>query len=455
MASVSEGSKYVTGRTLRERNYGWYVVFPKMESQTDFIVLHTSLHQAEMSHDVLTVQLKGAMTTANRLVAGDPVKLTWEVDGVSNTWIGYVHSLRKTTLRTSVLTNLVCVGSSYYFKNSNQRVFENCTADVVARKLASEHGLKADISSHKRVFPMISQTGQSDWQLLTRLAKQCGYGFRVDTGTLVFKPRKSLFEASKQTAPKFSFIDAPTAGLSPLMTVMRFDPMLSEQAPEVSGSNVERVISGIDSSGSNVNVSNKKTYKKYEITDSTSPHVKEDFSPVFSKIVTDEVIRGHSHAKSVVESLGNNEAYRYRASAVLAGDVNVKPYTAVYLDGVPNGMSGYWTVMSVVHKFGDSTSYVLEVTLGTDTLGDSYSSELYGVRDVASELTTGVSTAAVEYTLENSASLEKLAEVATSTSVTSSTLVLEGTVEYSTSMYDLLPAPNLSQYTDKAVWRVS
>ena len=111
--------------------------------------------------------------------------------------------------------------------------------------------------------------------------------------------------------------------------------------------------------------------------------------------------------------------------------------------------------MSVVHKFGDSTSYVLEVTLGTDTLGDSYSSELYGVRDVASELTTGVSTAAVEYTLENSASLEKLAEVATSTSVTSSTLVLEGTVEYSTSMYDLLPAPNLSQYTDKAVWRVS
>jgi hypothetical protein len=91
--------------------------------------------------------------------------------------------------------------------------------------------------------------------------------------------------------------------------------------------------------------------------------------PTFTHHQTQEVATSLALSKQIANDLAENDRYQYRASAVLMGNVDIEPYDAVYLDHLPGGMSGYWTVLSVRHLFGDSIPYKCEVELGTDQLG--------------------------------------------------------------------------------------
>lgn len=96
-----------------------------------------------------------------------------------------------------------------------------------------------------------------------------------------------------------------------------------------------------------------------------------------------------SDAKYIATDRAETYRYKYRGVAVLAGDAGVKVGQLVYLDGLEQGMSGYWTVLRVDHLFGSgNAAYQLEVLLGTDKLGDV--SNNVGadteVRDFAAEL---------------------------------------------------------------------
>lgn len=84
-----------------------------------------------------------------------------------------------------------------------------------------------------------------------------------------------------------------------------------------------------------------------------------------------EVATSLTDAKYVANDLANMKRYAYRAKVVTIGNAAVRPYDPIYLDGLPNGMSGYWTVLSVTHIFGGKDSeYKMELEVGTDTLGD-------------------------------------------------------------------------------------
>lgn len=94
-------------------------------------------------------------------------------------------------------------------------------------------------------------------------------------------------------------------------------------------------------------------------------------------------------AKYIATDRAETYRYKYRGVAILAGDAGVKVGQLIYLDGLSQGMSGYWTVLRVDHVFGSgNASYQLEVLLGTDILGDV--SDNVGadteVRDFAAEL---------------------------------------------------------------------
>jgi hypothetical protein len=96
-----------------------------------------------------------------------------------------------------------------------------------------------------------------------------------------------------------------------------------------------------------------------------------------------------SDAKYIATDRAETYRYKYRATAVLAGNAAVKVGQLIYLDKLSQGMSGYWTVLRVDHLFGSGNSaYQLEVLLGTDKLGDV--STTIGsnteVRDFSSEL---------------------------------------------------------------------
>ncbi len=102
-----------------------------------------------------------------------------------------------------------------------------------------------------------------------------------------------------------------------------------------------------------------------------------------------EVADSLTDSKLIASDISDARRYAYRAKATLVGDARVKPYEPIYLDGLPNGMSGYWTVLSVKHIFGSEMArYMLEVELGTDVLGETdvnaYKKQQY--RDVIGDL---------------------------------------------------------------------
>jgi hypothetical protein len=120
-----------------------------------------------------------------------------------------------------------------------------------------------------------------------------------------------------------------------------------------------------------------------KVSSSSKPKAK------FKRHQVHEVTTSLTESKLIASDLADAKRYAYRAKAVLVGEATVKPYEPIYLDGLPNGMSGYWTVLKVTHIFGGTTAnYMLEVELGTDVLGDTNpdASTASDTRDVNAEI---------------------------------------------------------------------
>lgn len=443
-------------KTARERGHYWKVTFPNLSKLASSIRIKTAeLVQDEMSHDILTVNIKGILSGTDRLTAGDPVKLDWEILGTKTTWFGYVYMVETITKSSSTITKVTCMGLSYTLKNQSQRTFTDITADRVAAKVAKEHGLKADIVKHPWTFPMISQTGQSDWSMLSRLAAQCGFGFRVDGSTLIFKPKDAIFNASKSTAPYLKYIDEPSSTFIPFMTLYDFHPILAEQAPDIAGSTVNRKLSSIErDSNKDSSHSKAREHSPYTLNKpKASRFIKESPKATFEKIITDEVSVSSAHSKHILEARMEHEKFRYKATAASMGHPNLKPYSAVYLDGLPHDMSGYWTVLKVKHMFGGSRAYRVSMTLGTDTVGEQYPKSVteLGTRDVAAEILNEIAPPST-VTLEDSSYISRLGTIL-DPEIKAASIAAAKDVQYSTEMYNYI-TPDFSEVSQVFKWRV-
>lgn len=109
----------------------------------------------------------------------------------------------------------------------------------------------------------------------------------------------------------------------------------------------------------------------------------------YTKHHTYEVAKNKTEAKYIANDIANAKRYAYRARVTLLGDASVRPYDPIYLDGLPNGMSGYWTVLSVKHIFNSiDVQYKMELEIGTDKIGEvnpnAATATVY--RDVQAEL---------------------------------------------------------------------
>jgi hypothetical protein len=102
-----------------------------------------------------------------------------------------------------------------------------------------------------------------------------------------------------------------------------------------------------------------------------------------------EVVNTITEARQVAGDISNQHKYTHRARVKVVGTPNIRPYDPIYLDGLPNGMSGYWTVLLVQHVFGAHDSmYYLNLEVGTDVLGDTNPNAAYTStnRNIVAEL---------------------------------------------------------------------
>lgn len=132
---------------------------------------------------------------------------------------------------------------------------------------------------------------------------------------------------------------------------------------------------------------------------------------VFKKHYPHEVVKDLTNSKQIAQAYKDTNQYQHRAKVTIVGHATLRPYDPIYLDGLPNGMSGYWTVLSIEHIFGGRVAkYLMNIEVGTDIVGnaDSKAKERSDLRDVQSDfagqsLTTPASKL-VEYNLSPNAS---------------------------------------------------
>jgi hypothetical protein len=212
------------------------------------VFLTARLDQQFNSHDVLTIKYAGKIEeTLNFIGSGDPVKFDYSGAGSTKTWVGYVHKIIPSTVAENT-TTIVCISATYLLKTTRQKIYKKVTADQIVEKVCKQYGLKAVTQRHPRVFSSISQAGQSDWQLLRRLAKQTGFGLKITGTTVYFMSKDKLSSASADRAPYFFKEDAANVRtIASMGTIVEFTPEISDEAPDMAGATVDRVVGGLHS----------------------------------------------------------------------------------------------------------------------------------------------------------------------------------------------------------------
>lgn len=179
----------------------------------------------------------------------------------------------------------------------------------------------------------------------------------------------------------------------------------------------------------------------------------------FNKHQVYDVATSLTESKYIANDLADAKRYQYRARVVVVGNSAVKPYEAVYLDGLPNGMSGYWTVLSVKHIFGGvPANYLMELYVGTDKLGQTSDSAKNSVevRDVVGEL-SGQAIRPSESTLKNNSFDVNASPLTPTYGATEKTAVVTQSVTSSlesivpTDPYSVKP-PNFSNVKRTVAW---
>lgn len=226
----------------------------------DLILLGAELFQAMEEHDRLVLHFKGKPFEGNTvLISGDPVKFTFRSGKVESNFYGYIHTVHQVNGIDGGNTDVVCVSSSYLLKDTSQKIYRQVTADQVVSRIAAKYSMEAITQRHPRIKESIVQAGQSDWQLLRRLAKQTGFALRTENTTIFFVSKAKLFQSKKDSAAYFKYIDAPAGGVivpaeRMLGTILNFTPVISDESPEL-GIRVDRVITGTsNTTGESINV---------------------------------------------------------------------------------------------------------------------------------------------------------------------------------------------------------
>jgi hypothetical protein len=181
-------------------------------------------------------------------------------------------------------------------------------------------------------------------------------------------------------------------------------------------------------------------------------------SAIFKKHHPHEVIKDLTSSKHIAQSFNEANKYQHRAKISIVGHATLRPYDPIYLDGLPNGMSGYWTVLSVEHVFGGRVAnYIMNLEVGTDIIGDMdpKARDRSDTRDVQSDFAgqslSYSSSKLTEYNLSpNASSVNPNNGVAVKTAIQNKSQTAVPTVAGSTAFKNA--APNIGGIKKTVQW---
>jgi phage protein D len=322
------------------------------------------LKQARFAHEIATARFKDWDVQYVNVKPGDPVKCVLRGRDTSREFVGYIHDIKPEISPTARFVTVTIIGASYQLKQARQRVFENVTAPDVVRIIAREHNFAVDIEEHPRVYPQVVQAGISDFQLLARLAQQCGYLFRVDNTTIKFKKTTTDYNANRANAQNFEMNEA---GNPAGYTMYSFNLILGESNRYSDAYKSAVQVGGVDPTTQVVSlVTNQVKAKAIRSKAETE---------FFDSYATDTVAPDTQSAYYESVSADERNRFPYRAHVQVLGTPNLAPGMPVFLSKIGPEYSGYWIVLSTEHHIVEVKPNVLQYTtylqVGSDSIGDA------------------------------------------------------------------------------------
>ncbi|CAB4174335.1 COG3500 Phage protein D [uncultured Caudovirales phage] len=324
-------------------------------------IYSVNLYQNRFAHEMVSVVFKDWGLAYDNISYGSPVQMAIAGTGSSRQFYGYVYFVNPIRTPGTNYTEVILIGGSFPMKASGQAVYKDITADQVIQQIADKHGLVSYVVPHDRVFEQIAQTGHTDWELMVRLAHQCGYSLRTENTEIYFQPLLEDYTKYRSEAIKFVMNSSNEPGGSSMYS---FEPIVGESTEFDDAQKAAVAISGTDRFGSGaikaVHTRNKTTRRKSQV---------ESFDRFDTSVVANSVEIAQSEAKAAED----RNSFPYRAKVKVIGTPTLRPDMPVFLDGVGNTYSGFWIVLSTEHEILETElnryTYVTKIVVGADSLG--------------------------------------------------------------------------------------
>lgn len=337
------------------------VDFPGIPGTPKYVYT-VNFYQAKYEHEVMQLQFRDWGVDYELVIPGSPIHATIYGPDTKHEFYGYVHHLDINKTPGKDFTEVIAIGGSFKMKKPFQKIYKNITADKVIKEIASRHNFVCYAVPHPRVYKQISQAGYSDWEFMVRLAKQCGYSLRTQNTELYFQPMLEDYTRYRDVAQSFVMRNVGHPDGSNLYS---FKLVVGESLDFPDAKKAAVAVSGVDVNASSYLVvakqkANKKTKKKQK-------------DVIFDLFNTAAVVENPDMANNEAQAAEDRNTFPYRAVVEVIGDASLRPDMPVYLEGLGEIYSGYWTILKTEHLIVEEQRNVQKYTtvlhLGTDSLG--------------------------------------------------------------------------------------
>jgi phage protein D len=322
------------------------------------------LQQNRYEHEVVSIKFRDWGVEYDSVETGTPITFTLGSAKNIKQFYGYVHHINVNRSPGTNMTEVVAVSASMIMKNESQHVYKGMSADGIIQQIANKNNFVAFTVPHPRIYPQVAQAGHTDWELMVRLAKQCGYSLRTENTEIYFQPMLYEYTTRRSEAPVY-VMNGPASPQG--STIYSFDPVISETLDYDGDKKGAVAVGGVD----------KNSTQAMSITQQIrAKNTKSSFKPeFFDRFATNVVASDPATAKYEAEAAENRNMFPYRGTAEVIGNASLRPDLPVYLSGIGSQYSGYWTILGTEHKVVEDTRNIQKYTtilyLGTDSLGSA------------------------------------------------------------------------------------
>lgn len=337
------------------------VSFPESVNQPKFIY-SAYIKQRKYEHEMAVVTFTDWGIEYDDIKYGSPVHMSIIGDNAKRNLYGYVLHVNPQKSPGTNHTEVVIIGSSMVMKSPSQSVYTNITADKVIEQIARKHNFIAYTVSHPRVYQQISQAGHTDWELMVRLAKQCGYSLRSQNTEIYFQPMYDDYTKYRSEALVYVMNNSNSPKGT---TIYSFKPLIGEHIAYEDAQKSAVSVAGVDKfNKQEVRMTKQKNKRSIRATKKEDP---------FDSFATHIVAVDPEIAKYESEAAEERNSFPYRATLEVIGSPTLRPDMPIYLKGVGTAYSGYWVVLSVEHKIIETErnrqTFTTILEVGSDSLG--------------------------------------------------------------------------------------